>query len=153
MSIGKFQAEFNPRAPLVDPSDGIPHGTTGSPVLNALVQRTGGGTGIVNKVTPSTAPLVATGATMDDALPLTTDWNHVGTVPPGSGVQIAPALTLQPGNDIWVFNNHVNNLNVYPPDTDTQFDGLGNGQPYVLPPGKTRCFQCWAPTQFNSYGN
>ena len=153
MTISKFQTVFNPVAPLVTQNTGVPHGTTGAPLLNALFQRTGGGTGIVNKVTPPTAPLVATGATMADALPLTQDWNHVGTVPPGSGVQIAPELNLQPGNDIWVFNNHVNNLNVYPPSGDVQFDGLGNGQPYVLPPGKTRAFQVWTPNQFNSYGN
>jgi hypothetical protein len=153
MTISKFQALFNPRAPIVDPNSGIPHGVTGSPLLNALVQRTGGGTGIANKVTPSTAPLAATGLTMDDALPLTQDWNHVGTVPPGSGVQIAPALTLQPGNDIWVFNNGANNLNVHPPDNNTKIDGLAPGTAFSLAPGKTRCFQLWTPTQFNSYGN
>ena len=152
MTISKFQVQFNQRAPLVD-EKGIPHGTTGSPLLNALIQRTGGGTGIANKVTPASSTLVAAGTTINDAAPLTQDWNHVGDVPAGSGVQISSELDLQPGNDIWVFNNHANALNVYPPHAGAQIDALGNGAPYSLAPGKTRCFQTWTSTQFNSYGN
>jgi hypothetical protein len=145
-------ALFNARSQLVEKS-GIPSVASGRGLLQAVYNRTGGGTGIVNQVTPPTAPLVATGASVVDALKLTADWNNVGETPAGAGVHIAPELNLQPGNDIWAYNNGTNNLNVYPPDADTEIDAGGAGQPYVLAPGKSRCFQCLTPTKFSSYGN
>lgn len=149
MSIQKFASLFNPRTPLVDKL-GIPSTNYGQQFLLALWNRTGGGTGIVPSVD---ATLVATGATIADALQLTKDWNGTQTTPAGSGVAIASALNLQPGNDIWVFNGGLNNLNVYPPSGAVQIDALGNGNPYVLASGKLRCFQCWTAAQFHSYGN
>src|SRR6202035_177701 len=111
MPISKVPASFSPQASLIDTQTGKPTTNNGTALLNALVQRTGGGTGIVNKVTPQNTLLAATGTTMNEAVPLTTDWNHVGTTPANAGVQIHPNLDLKPGNDIWVFNHGANNLN------------------------------------------
>lgn len=149
MSIQKFLANFIPTAPLVD-SNGIPTINYGRPFLLGLWNRTGAGTGIVPVVSD---PLTATGNAIGNALQLQDDWNDVETTPAGSGVAISSALNLQPGNNIWVFNGGVNNLNVYPPSAQAQIDALGNGAPYVLVPGKLRCFQCWQSTQFRSYGS
>ena len=143
-------ALFNPRSQLVD-QNGVPTTAYGQGFLRALNNRTGIGTGIVPIV--SNPVLTATGSSISNALQLVADWNDVETTPAGSGVAISSQLNLQPGNDIWVFNGGVNNLNVYPPDADTQIDALGAGAPYVLVPGKLRCFMCWQATQFRSYGN
>jgi hypothetical protein len=159
MSIKHIPAHFIPSAPVVEPTTGTPTVAHGRAFMQAMHQRTGGGTGIVPQVTPQTSLLKATGTGMNDALGLTQDWNHVGTVPAGTGVQIAPELALQAGNDIWVFNNGANNLNVFPPDGQTQIDALAVGDPFVLAPGKSRCFQCLATSGggqngiFSSYGN
>jgi hypothetical protein len=150
VSIQKIPANFLPTGTLVNPSSGIPTTSYGWAFLNALFQRTGGGTGIVPSVSP---PLTATGTTIANALQLTADWNNVTTVGTGTGVAIASGLNLQPGNDIWVFNSGANNLNVYPPSPQIIIDALGAGAPYVLVPGKLRCFQCWTAVEFNSYGN
>lgn len=149
MSIQKFPAQFLPTAALVD-KNGVPTTNYGRGFLLALFNRTGAGTGIVPAVSP---PLAATGSTIADALQLTADWNNVQTVGAGTGVAIASALNLQPGNDIWVFNGGVNNLDVYPPDAVTIIDALAAGDAFVLAPGKLRCFQCWSAAQFHSYGN
>jgi hypothetical protein len=149
VSIQKFTAQFNPTSPLVD-SQGIPILGYGRAFFLALFNRTGQGTGIVPIVSD---PISATGATIADAFQLENDWNNVTNIPAGTGVAISSALSLQPGNDIWVMNAGAGDLNVYPPDTKTQIDALGAGGPYVLHPGKLRCFQCWASNQFYSYGN
>jgi hypothetical protein len=149
MSISKFQALFQPRAQLVD-QNGIPTTSYGTGFINALYQRTGAGTGIVPNVSD---PLVATGATLATALGLTTDWNNITGGGAGTGVAIAAALNLQPGNDIWVVNASGTNKNIFPPSAAFQIDALGAGAPFVLANGKLRCFQCWSATQFYSYGN
>lgn len=115
--------------------------------LLALYNRTGQGTGIVSIVSGS---LVAQGIDIGTALPLVNDWNLVGFVALGSGVVISE---LQPGNDIEVQNSGANTLNVYPPPTGVEIDALGVGNPYPLPAGKLRVFQCWTTTQFISLGN
>lgn len=150
MSTQKFTAYYVPRSPLVD-QHGIPTTAYGNFFLLGLFNRTGAGTGIIPKVSP---PLTATGTTIGEALQLIADWNYVTTVPANSGVAIAEALNLQPGNDIWVFNFGANPLNIYPPSASVVIDALGAGAPYVLTGGGgSRCFQCITSTQFSSYGN
>jgi len=151
MSILHPQGLFNGRAPLVDPQTGIPTTSYGRGWLQAIDTRTGAGTGIVPKVSNPT--VTAAGIAINDAFQLTADWNDIEGGPANSGVAIASALDLQPGNDIWVFNGTATNKNVYPPNAQTQIDALGAGMPYVLGAGKLRCFQCWQATQFHSYGN
>lgn len=144
MSIQSFGYLFVPTRKLVD-QNGIPF-QDGRDFLLSLFNRTGAGTGIIPKVS---APLTATGASISTALGLATDWNLVGTVPAGTGVQIMP---LQPGNDIQVFNSGANALLVYP-QANAQIDALGNGVGFSLAPGKLRIFECWTLSQFVSYGN
>lgn len=157
MSIQHFPVQFQPNAPLVD-KDGVPLSRTGHPFFLSLYNRTGQGNGIVPAVTPSPF-LTATGTTIADALQLTQDWNDIETGGANTGVAIAAALGLQPGNDIWVFNGTGTNKNVYPPSATGQIDALGAGNPFVLAAGKLRCFQCWnavsaaISTQFRSYGS
>lgn len=157
MSIQSYKIQYRPSSPLVD-SQGIPTSAYGRQFFTQLYNRTGLGTGIVPIVTPPPF-LTATGATIADALQLTQDWNDIEFGGANTGVIITPALNMQPGNDIWVFNGTGNNKNVYPPTATDQIDALGAGNPFVLAAGKLRCFQCWfAPNaaitkQFRSYGN
>lgn len=141
-------ALFNPRSQLVD-QNGVPTTAYGQGFLRSLYNRTGLGTGIVPIVSP---PLTATGASIADALALTADWNDIEAGAANTGVIIAEALNLQPGNDIWVANGTGTNKYVYPPSAAVQIDALGNGTPFQLTPGQLRCFQCWTATQFRSYG-
>jgi hypothetical protein len=150
MSIKAIAAQFNARSALVDTA-GIPSTAYANGFFTALFNRTGGGTGIVPVV--STPTVTATGNAIGNAFQLTTDWNDIEAGAAGTGVAIAAALNLQPGNDIWVFNGTATNKNVYPPNAQTQIDALGVGMPYILGAGKLRCFQCWQATQFRSYGN
>ncbi len=133
-------------ASLVD-ENGVPTRTVGGPFLRALYNRGGGNDGIVPTVSD---PLTGTGATLSTALGLTHDWNLVTG---GSGVVISALLNLQPGNDIWVYNNGTGNVNVYPPSTSIQIDQLSAGAPFILAANKLRCFQCWTSKLFVSYGN
>lgn len=149
MSIQSYKVQYRPSSPLVD-QNGIPTSAYGRSFFTQLYNRTGLGTGIVPIVS---APLTATGSTIADALQLIDDWNDVETVAAGTGVAIASALRLQPGNDIWVFNGGANALAVYPSDPTVQIDTLGAGVAFSLAAGKLRCFQCWSLTQFRSYGN
>jgi hypothetical protein len=149
MSILHPQALFQPRGALVD-AQGIPTSAYGRGFLQALDVRSGSGTGIVPIVS---GPLTATGATVADSLQLAADWNFIAAGAANSGVQISPLLDLQPGNDIWVFNNTGNNKKVYPPNPQTQIDALGPGVEFDLAHGQLRCFMCWQATQFLSYGN
>lgn len=149
MSIQAFGSNFNAQqTQLFDPQTGALT-INGKNFLLALFNRTGGTTGIVPKVSP---PLTATGISIADALPLTTDWNFFGTAAFGAGCIIMP---LKPGNDIQVFNGSANPVAVYPPDAQSQIDALFAGTAYSLPAGKLRIFECWAinPGQFYSYGN
>lgn len=117
-------------------------------LLLALINRTGGGTGIVPKVNDTgTAPIVTTGTTIADAVMLTTDWNWVTTVPAGTGVLILP---LKPGNDIKVYNGGANLLRVYPFNAQSQINALGPGTPYQLAAGSKATFECWSLTQLFS---
>lgn len=149
MSIQHYPGQFIPTSPLVD-KNGVPLVGYGKSFFLAIFNRSGMGNGIVPVVSD---PLIATGASIADALQLVKDWNDVETVGTGTGVAIAAALKLQPGNDIWVFNGGANALAVYPSDPTVQIDALGAGTPYSLAAGKLRCFQCWSLTQFRSYGN
>lgn len=146
MSIQGFPYQYRPAAKIIDPQTGALLGD-GIGLILALINRTGKGTGIVPIVS---APLVAAGVSIADALTLVNDWNYVATTAAGSGVGILP---LKPGNDIEVWNAGANNLNVYPPSAAAQIDALGVGSPFVLAPGKLRAFQCWTINQFLSFGN
>ncbi len=150
MSIKNGQAVvtlFNARSQVVD-EKGVPTVSIGRALLQAVHNRTGGNSGIVNSVSD---PLTATGTTSASSLGLKNDWNDVETGT--GGVIISPLLDLQPGNDIWVFNGSGSNVNVYPPSSSVQIDSLGSGVPFVLGNGKLRCFQCWSSTQYHTYGN
>ena len=94
MSISKFQAQFQQSGSLVD-KNGIPTTAYGRAFLLALYNRTGAGTGIIPVVS---APLTATGTTIADALQLTADWNDIEVGAANTGVAIAAALNLAPGN-------------------------------------------------------
>lgn len=149
MSIQAFNQDFpQPPTPIIDPATGALT-RDGRYLLLALWNRTGKGTGIVPVVSPA---LVATGASIADALQLTNDWNNLGTVAAGAGCQILP---LKPGNDIQVYNGGANPLAIYPPSALDQIDALGAGAPYSLAAGKLRIFECWAitPVQLYSFGN
>jgi hypothetical protein len=105
----------------------------------ALFNRTGAGTGIVPVVQTG---LVAQGNGQSNALLLAADWNRVDTVTSGSGV-VMP--TLQPGNDISVWNNGGNNLEVYPFSGAAINGGTVNAG-VSLTPGQLAYFQCWTTT-------
>jgi len=95
------------QVPLID-KDGtmtIP----GTNFWKALWNRTGAGTGIQNTVSST---LTAAGTTQADALSLMNDVNNITTTPLNSGA-ILPSL--QPGQNVFVFNYGVNSLNLYPP--------------------------------------
>lgn len=121
----------------------------------AIHNRTGGGTGIVPVVTntpKSSTPdslLAAVGTTQADSTVLNDDWNHFGTVNPGTACRIQ---ALQPGQDVKSYNGGANDLLHFPPP-GFQIDALGVDQPFVLAPGKTRTFECWSTTQLVSHGN
>lgn len=151
MSIQSFLQNLDPRNPLVDPATGIPTTNYGRAFLLALWNRTGGGTGIVPRVTDilNDGTLTAAGVGQADAFGVTDDWNWFGTVAAGSGAIILP---LKPGNDIQFFNGGANPLNVYPP-VGYQIDALGVNAPFVLAQSKLRVFECWSLTQFFSFGN
>jgi len=144
MSIQSYSANWNPRTPLVD-KDGIPTTSYGRQLLLGFFNRTGGGTGIVPKVSP---PLQSTGSTQLDALGVAYDWNWFQTVGGGSGAIILP---LMPGNDIQFYNGGGSSLKIYPPFA-AQIDALGVNAPYTLGVGSLRIFECWDQTQFFSYG-
>lgn len=149
MSIGSFGQDFpQPQVGITEPKTGVLT-RDGRYLLLTLYNRTGAGTGIVPNVSD---PLIAAGASIADALQLTTDWNLFGTVAAGTGCQILP---LKPGNDIQVYNGGANALNIYPPTALDQIDALGAGVAYSLPAGKLRIFECWAinPGLYLSYGN
>lgn len=149
MSIQAFGYHFDATRELVNDS-GAPV-RDGRDFLLALFNRTGGETGIVPKVNDLTAqPIAAAGSTIADATQLVIDWNYVGTVAPGAGVILLP---LKPGNDIEVYNGGANAVKIYPPNTQSQIDALGNGVPFVLNSGKLRIFQCWTLSLFLSLGN
>lgn len=154
MSIQHYPLQYRPTSPLVD-KDGIPILGYGSQFFTQIYNRSGLGTGIVPIVSK---PLTATGSTIADALQLQNDWNDIESGGAGSGVAIAAALSMQPGNDIWVFNGSGSTKNVYPPSSSVQIDQNGNGNPFVLNNLKLRCFQCWSTGApggiiFRSYGN
>lgn len=149
MSIQAFGYNYNPTRSLVD-ENGVPV-RDGRDFLLALFNRSGGATGIIPKANdPFATPIIATGASIADAVMLVHDWNWVGTVAAGTGVQILP---LKPGNDIEVYNGGANALHIYPPDAASQIDALGNGAAFILNSGKLRIFQCWTLNQFFSLGN
>jgi hypothetical protein len=150
MPVSHVNTQYQDRTPFIDIHNGLPTIPYGRNFLLNLWQRTGSGNGIIPNVS---LPITASGNSISNATQLIEDWNDVDTVPGGSGVQISPTLSLAPGNDIWVFNGSGNNLNVYPPTAQSQIDALGAGNPFVLAPGKMRCFMCWALTQFRTYGN
>lgn len=149
MSIQSFVQNFFGPDPFTKPNGTLT--VNASKFLLQLWNRTGGGTGIVPKVSDN---LISSGASIADALMLIADWNYIGTAAAGSGVQILP---LKPGNDIWVLNKGAHTVNVYPPD-GIEIDALGAGSPYALAQNKLRCFQCWTADQgqttfFVTYGN
>ena len=144
MSIQSFGYNFVPTKQLVN-SSGIPF-NDGRDYLLSLFNRTGGGTGIVPKVS---GLFVATGNVLANSLQLTSDWNWVGTTAAGTGVQIP---NLKPGNDIQVYNGGANALNVYP-FGGASIDAGAINAPYVLASGKLRIFECWTLAQLFSFGS
>ena len=72
--------------------------------------------------------LVATGSTQATALILGADNNAFSTVAAGTG-EILP--TMNPGDDITVYNGGANALSIYPP-VGGQIKGLGTNAAYSL---------------------
>jgi hypothetical protein len=97
----------------------------------------------------SKEPLVASGSTQVNGTPLHDDWNFFGTVAPGTAAVI-PAV--QPGQQVQVQNSGASALNVFPP-IGFQIDALGANNPYSVPAGKYRLFQCWQTDLIVSSGN
>lgn len=96
--------------------------------------RTGGGTGIVNKVNQAVA---AGGNSQATATQLTHDW-HVITEGQGGVVM----KTIQPGQDVDVVNQTGKPQNVYP-FAGAQIGTLGMNAPYSLPAGKGVTIRCY----------
>lgn len=134
MSIQRF-------AQLLFGADAFVDKGTGKLTVNAarfilaLWNRTGGGTGIVPKVSD---PLTATGADVGTALMLKDDWNVITAGANNAGVVM---LALKPGNDIQVMNKGPNTYKVYPFDPAVAIDALGAGAAFSLAPGKLRIFE------------
>lgn len=154
MSFRSFPTNLVPGA-VVDPKSGSPTQTFYKFLL-ALFNSTGGGDGIVPQVSTG---LTATGvtssgnATQSTALLLAADWNQVTGAPTAANPSPPPTTffsgvalpSLQPGNDITVWNDTANTLLVYP-FSDA---GIGSGavnSPYSLPAGDLAYFQCWSST-------
>jgi|SRR5579864_1238258 len=120
-------------------------------LARALWLRTGQGNGIIPIVTgfPSsqnTVLLVAAGNSQATALALSDDWNNFGTVDAGTSCLLQ---ALKPGQDVWIWNNGANNLNVFPAP-GYNIDALAPNGAQVLAKGKLRNFQCWTQTQILS---
>lgn len=130
------------QGPLVNPANGR-HTNDGRNFLLSLFNRTGGSDGIGPMVTNG---LIAQGTTQTSALQLGHDWNQIDNVAPGTGVQVPP---LKPGNDITIFNNGNNPLNVYP-FGGAAIDSHGINAPMVLAAGQKLNLQCWTTTQLRS---
>jgi hypothetical protein len=96
-------------------------------IQRALYNRTGGGTGIVNKVNPTVS---AGGNSQATAPELTHDW-HVVTDGAG-GVRLQ---SLKPGQDVDITNNTGAPINIYP-FSNGQINALAANAPYSLPNGK-----------------
>lgn len=133
MSIQGIPAYYIPRGQLVDKT-GIPTVAYGNYFLNALYERTGGGSGIIPKVSGQLASSVANTSS-------TFDWNWIngGT----GGVSILP---LKPGQSIVYVNTSGSNLNIYP-FPGAQIWALGTNNPYVLATGKLAIVFCFSMTQ------
>ena len=138
MGLTLYAYGYDRNRPLVDKQGILVR--DGRDLVQALINRTGGGSGGPNVV----VGIVAAGTSQANATLLTGDWNYVETVPSGTGVLI-PALTV--GADCIVFNADANPLNVYPSlvaaaqGGPVQIDALGNNNPYSLSVGKTQWFR------------
>lgn len=150
MSSQAFSQNFpGPKTVVVDKQGTFTQ--IGLYLLRALWLRTGQGNGIIPQVSgfpesQNTGPLTATGNSQATALVLTDDWNNFGTVPVGSGCMLQ---ALKPGQDVWVWNNTLNNLNVFP-NVGYNIDAGNANAAQILAPGKLRNFSCWTQTQINS---
>jgi hypothetical protein len=107
---------------------------TGSRFFRSLYDRTGGGSGIIPSVK---AGLIAAGNSQVTALPLSDDWNHIGTTAAGTGVQI-PALEI--GQEVYVANDGANALSIYPPG-GWVIDAYPINGAYALPTTKMQKFR------------
>lgn len=101
----------------------------------ALLNRTGGDSGLIEQIAND---LTATGATQATALEVVLDVNEVLD---GSGGVILKQL--QPPQIMEVFNGTGGNINVYPP-IGGEIDALGTNQPYVLANTKMQRFRCYS---------
>lgn len=116
---------------------------TGSRFYRALFDRTGAGSGIIPSVQST---LIAVGHSQVTALQLQDDWNHIGTVLPGTGVQV-PSLRV--GQKIYIANDGGNPLAIYPPGGWTIDANAINGA-YSLPSTKMQELRVIGPTTLRS---
>jgi hypothetical protein len=137
MTIQGIPAYYIPRGQLVD-TNGIPTVAYGNYFLNALYQRTGGGAGIIPKVSGA---LTASGTNQANSVSATSDWNWVTS---GSGgLSILP---LKPGQSIVYFNTSGSSIKIYPPP-GAQIWSLGINNPYTLASGHMAIFFVASQTQ------
>lgn len=115
-------------------------GTPSYPFINHLRQifnRTGGGTGIVNKVNQT---VTASGNSQETATQLTHDWHMITDGQGGVTMQ-----SIKPGQDLTVFNNSGQDQHIYP-FSGAQIDALGENAPFTIPHGKAVTIQCYTTT-------
>jgi hypothetical protein len=107
---------------------------TGSRFHRAIFDRTGAGSGIIPSVLQG---LIAQGNSQTTAAMLQEDWNHIGTVVAGTGVQVP---NLKVGQEVYVANDGANTLRIYPPGGWT-IDANPINSPYMLATTKIQKFR------------
>lgn len=105
--------------------------------LRQIFNRTGGGTGIVNKVNQT---VTASGNSQETATKLTHDW-HLIT----DGVGGVTLQNLKPGQDVDIWNHSGKDQMVYP-FSGAQINSLGENAGYLLPAGKGVTMKCGTTT-------
>lgn len=125
--------------PITD-EDGSPN-QQGANLIQTLINRTGGASGL-----PSLDTMAAAGLAQATAAQLTADINEVTPVAAASGVIL---VVTKPGMSQEVYNAGANSVNVYPP-LDMLIDALAANAPYVLAVGKTQVFKVYSVTQIRS---
>lgn len=105
--------------------------------LRQIFNRTGAGTGIVNKVNQAVS---AAGNSQETATQLTHDWHMITEGQGGVTMQ-----SIKPGQDLTVFNNSGQDQNIYP-FSGAQIDALGANAPLSIPHGKAVTIQCYTTT-------
>lgn len=103
--------------------------------FQALWQRTGQGTGIPMTV----GTYSGAGSTRADAPEMSDDINYIDQVSAGQGVALFQ--NIKPGMIQIVFNDGLNDVNVYAP-AGSMLDADGPPGKYTLPAGKAQVFVC-----------